>query len=68
MRFTIVCRCFSSVLNYQMNHKIWAAALFHDVGKAIDGPRHAQIGAELLVGVFNENIRWLIRKLQTHPS
>ena len=50
---------------------IWAAALFHDIGKAIDGPTHAEVGAELLVGVFNENIRWLIRHhldLLVHPA
>lgn len=50
---------------------IWAAALLHDIGKAIDGPTHAEIGAELLTGIFNNNVCWLIRHhldLLTHPS
>lgn len=51
--------------------EIWAAALFHDIGKAIDGPTHAEIGEELLTGIFNENICWLVRHhldLLIHPA
>jgi HD superfamily phosphodiesterase len=50
---------------------IWSASLFHDIGKAIDGPKHAEIGAELLTSIFNENVCWLIRHhldLLTHPA
>lgn len=36
-----------------------AAALLHDVGKAIAGPDHAEIGAELVCGV-PERTRWMI--------
>ena len=39
---------------------IWAAALFHDVGKAINGPEHDCIGAQMLSGVLHPNIIWLI--------
>lgn len=50
---------------------IWTAALFHDVGKAIDGPSHAEIGADMLSGIFNENVCWLVKHhldLLTHPA
>lgn len=40
--------------------ELLAAALFHDVGKAIDYPNHARVGAELLSGIFSERICWLI--------
>lgn len=39
---------------------LWAAALFHDVGKAVDSPRHAELGAEMLTGVLNPRIVWLV--------
>lgn len=51
--------------------QIWAAALFHDIGKAIDGPTHAQLGADLLGGIFNPRVCWLVQHhldLLTHPS
>lgn len=62
---------FQLSLKLSSDPEIWAASLFHDIGKAIDGPTHAEIGAELLAGIFNENIRWLIRHhldLLIHPS
>ncbi|MBO9489786.1 HD domain-containing protein [Endozoicomonas sp. G2_1] len=62
---------FQLSLKFSNDPEIWAAALFHDIGKAIDGPTHAEIGAELLSGIFNENICWLIRHhldLLTHPA
>jgi hypothetical protein len=62
---------FQLSLKLSKDPEIWAASLFHDIGKTFDGPTHAEIGAELLVGVFNENIRWLIRHhldLLTHPA
>lgn len=68
---------FHSLQAFQLSLKlskvpeIWTAALFHDIGKAINGPQHAEIGAELLTNIFNENICWLIRHhldLLTHPA
>jgi|GEM_PF-997438 len=41
--------------------ELLAAALFHDVGKAIDYPNHDHAGAQALSGVLSERICWLIR-------
>lgn len=40
---------------------LWAAALFHDVGKAIDGPLHDEVGADLLEGLLSARAVWLVR-------
>jgi exopolyphosphatase/pppGpp-phosphohydrolase len=40
---------------------LWAAALLHDVGKAISSPDHDDIGADLLEGVASPRIVWLVR-------
>jgi hypothetical protein len=40
---------------------LWAAALFHDVGKAIDGPLHDEVGADLLEGLLCPRVVWLVR-------
>ncbi len=40
---------------------LWAAALFHDVGKAIDGPTHDEVGADLLEGLLPARAVWLVR-------
>jgi predicted HD phosphohydrolase len=40
---------------------MWAAALFHDVGKAIDGPSHDEVGADLLEGLLPPRAVWLVR-------
>jgi hypothetical protein len=40
---------------------LWAAALFHDVGKAIDGALHDEIGADLLAGLLTPRAVWLVR-------
>ena len=40
---------------------LWAAALFHDVGKAVDGPLHDEVGADLLEGLLSARAVWLIR-------
>jgi hypothetical protein len=40
---------------------LWAAALFHDVGKAIDSPLHDEIGADLLEGLLCSRAVWLVR-------
>ena len=40
---------------------LWAAALFHDVGKAVDGPLHDEVGADLLEGLLPDRAVWLVR-------
>ena len=40
---------------------LWAAALFHDVGKAIDGALHDEVGADLLEDLFCPRVVWLVR-------
>ncbi len=41
--------------------ELWAAALLHDVGKAVSTPLHADIGADELDGLLTPRIVWLIR-------
>ena len=53
------------------NPTLWAAALLHDVGKGIDYPNHAHVGADELEGIIRPDICWLIRHhldLLTHPK
>jgi hypothetical protein len=38
-----------------------AAALLHDVGKALDSPGHAEVGADLLDGLVAPRVVWLVR-------
>jgi len=40
---------------------LWAAALLHDVGKAINSPDHDEVGAELLSDLVSPRIVWLVR-------
>ncbi|HEU4537986.1 MAG TPA: HD domain-containing protein [Polyangiaceae bacterium] len=40
---------------------LWAAALFHDVGKAGGGRDHDVLGAELLGGLIAPRVVWLVR-------
>ena len=40
---------------------LWAAALFHDVGKAVDSSLHDEIGADLLEGLVHPHVVWLVR-------
>ena len=40
---------------------LWAAALFHAVGNAIDGPLHDEIGADLLEDLLCPRVVWLVR-------
>lgn len=40
---------------------LWAAALLHDVGKAVSSPDHDAIGADLLDGIVSPRIGWLVR-------
>jgi len=44
--------------------------LFHDLGKAIDMPRHDEVGVALLAGLFSERVVWLVAHhldLLKHP-
>jgi len=52
------------------DRELWAAALLHDVGKAIDGPSHDRIGAEELDGLVSPRVTWLVAHhldLLKHP-
>jgi exopolyphosphatase/pppGpp-phosphohydrolase len=40
---------------------LWAAALLHDVGKAVSSPDHDEVGADLLDGLVSPRIVWLVR-------
>ncbi len=40
--------------------ELWLAALFHDVGKAVDSKLHAEIGAEMVSGCLPDRVVWLI--------
>lgn len=57
---------FHSLQVFQLAHQqsdspiMWAAALFHDVGKANGTKDHDVIGAEMLQGVLNDQIVWLV--------
>ncbi|OUS30237.1 hypothetical protein A9Q99_07125 [Gammaproteobacteria bacterium 45_16_T64] len=47
------------------------AALLHDIGKSIDYPDHANVGADAIEHCFSPKICWLIRHhldLLTHPK
>ena len=58
---------FHSLQVFELAHRsttdrtLWAAALFHDVGKAIDGALHDEIGADLLAGLLPGRAVWLVR-------
>ena len=40
---------------------LWAAALLHDVGKALGSADHAETGADLLEGLVAPRVVWLVR-------
>ena len=40
---------------------LWAAALLHDVGKALSSPDHDEVGADLLEGLVSPRVVWLVR-------
>lgn len=40
---------------------LWAAALFHDVGKALGSAGHAESGADLLEGLLSPRVVFLVR-------
>jgi hypothetical protein len=43
------------------DHALWAAALLHDVGKALGSADHAEVGADLLDGLVAPRVVWLVR-------
>ena len=57
---------YHSLQVFQLAHQqsdspiMWAAALFHDVGKASGTKDHDVIGAEMLQGVLNDQVVWLV--------
>ena len=57
---------FHSLQVFQLAHQqsdspiLWAAALFHDVGKVDGSKNHDKVGAEMLKHVLNDQIVWLI--------
>lgn len=51
---------FELSLKYCGRPKLWAAALFHDVGKAVDSKHHCSIGREMLTGVLDPDVIWLV--------
>lgn len=52
---------FELALRATKDHVLWAAALFHDVGKAEAGADHAEVGADLLDGLLAPRAVWLVR-------
>lgn len=62
---------FQCALDATQDPILLAAALFHDVGKAIDSPTHHILGAEALSGILDPHIVWLIEHhldLLRHPE
>ena len=50
--------------------ELWAAALFHDLGKVAGNQGHANLGSEMLNGLLTPKICWLIKyhlHLMTNP-
>ena len=43
------------------DRQLWAAALLHDVGKALGSAGHAEAGADLLDGLIAPRVVWLVR-------
>ena len=52
---------FELALRGTSDRVLWAAALFHDVGKAEAGEDHAEVGADLLEGLLAPRAVWLVR-------
>jgi len=62
---------FELALQYSTEPKLWAAALFHDVGKSVNRHLHCEIGRQMLSGVLNDDIVWLVEHhldLMTAPK
>lgn len=62
---------FELALQCSNEPRLWAAALFHDVGKSVDSHQHCKIGKQMLSGVLGEDIVWLVEHhldLMTSPK
>lgn len=62
---------FQIALQQSDNPNLLAAALFHDVGKVNGSKDHDKEGAEMLSGVLNSDITWLVEHhldLLIHPA
>jgi HD superfamily phosphodiesterase len=51
---------FDAALAHTRDPILLGAALFHDVGKAIDGPTHDVEGADLLTDLLCDELVWLV--------
>ena len=51
---------FELAYNETNDPELWEAALFHDLGKAIDSPCHELVGAEMLAGLLPSRVIWLV--------
>lgn len=52
---------FQLARRHTTDRALWAAALLHDVGKAVSGPDHDEVGADLLDGLVAPRVVWLVR-------
>ncbi len=52
---------FGQALQHSSDPELWAAALLHDIGKAIQSREHARIGAQELEGLVSNRVVWLVR-------
>ncbi|TNE46300.1 MAG: HD domain-containing protein [Deltaproteobacteria bacterium] len=62
---------FAHAMAHSNDPELWAAALFHDIGKAEGTYQHAERGAEWLSGLLSERIVQLVRHhmdLLHHPK
>ncbi len=66
----IISKGMPSIIRYKFSNwrtklaliqNIWAAALLHDIGKAVSTPDHAKIGTNELEGILSPHTVWLIR-------
>lgn len=52
---------FQHAQRHSPDPEMWAAALLHDIGKAVQTRDHAAIGADLLDGLVSPRILYLVR-------
>lgn len=54
-------QAFDAARRETADRSLWAAALLHDVGKAVSSPDHDEVGADLLDGLVCPRVVWLVR-------
>lgn len=54
-------QAFDAARRETADRTLWAAALLHDVGKAVSSPDHDEVGADLLFGLVCPRVVWLVR-------